>query len=45
MKLSLITAAILAATLQVTSLPAAANEKAVVDAMESERLRGCFRSQ
>ena len=35
MKLSLITAAILAATLQVTSLPAAANEKAVVDAMES----------
>jgi rhodanese-related sulfurtransferase len=35
MKLSLITAALLAVTLQVTSLPAAANEKAVVDAMES----------
>jgi hypothetical protein len=35
MKLSLITAALLAVTLQVTSLPAAANEKAAVDAMES----------
>ncbi len=35
MKLSLITATLLAVTLQVASLPAAANEKAVVDAMES----------
>jgi len=35
MKLPLITAALLAVTLQVTPLPAAANEKAVVDAMES----------
>ena len=35
MKLPLITAALLAVTLQITSLPAAANEKAVVDAMES----------
>jgi len=35
MKLPLITAALLTAILQVTSLPAAADEKAVVDAMES----------
>lgn len=35
MKLPLITATLLAVTLQVASLPAAANEKAVVDAMES----------
>ncbi|HPH14214.1 MAG TPA: rhodanese-like domain-containing protein [Burkholderiaceae bacterium] len=35
MKLSLITAALLAVSLHVTSLPAAADEKAVVDAMES----------
>lgn len=34
MKLRRITAALLAVTLQVTSLPAAADEKAVVDAME-----------
>ena len=35
MKLPLITAALLTVALQVTSLPAAADDKAVVDAIES----------